>query len=115
MYQARAADCQACAFKDKCCRQNESKGRSIVRAVEDPVVVAFNEKMQSQQGKAIYKQRGAVAEFPNAWIKAKIGLRQFRLRGSIKVGMEARWASLTYNIQQWIRLRWRPRWALSSG
>ncbi len=115
MYRARAADCQACAFKDKCCRQNESKGRSIVRAVEDPVVVAFNEKMQSQQGKAIYKQRGGIAEFPNAWIKAKIGLRQFRLRGLIKVGMEARWASLTYNIQQWIRLRWRPRWALSSG
>jgi hypothetical protein len=54
-----------------------------------------------------------VAEFPNAWIKQKIGLRQFRLRGLIKVGMEALWACLTYNVGQWIRLRWRVRWAES--
>jgi hypothetical protein len=26
-----------------------------------------------------------------------------------KVGTEVLWAVLTYNIQQWIRLRWRPR------
>ncbi len=47
----------------------------------------------------------------NAWIKEKIGLRQFHLRGLVKVGMEALWACLTYNIQQWIRLVWRPRLA----
>ena len=63
--------------------------------------------MATEEAKQIYRQRGAVAEFPNAWIKAKIGLRQFRLRGLIKVTMEATWACLTYNIQQWIRLRWR--------
>lgn len=47
---------------------------------------------------------------PNAWIKEKIGLRQFRLRGLGKVAREALWACLTYNIQQWIRLVWRPQW-----
>ena len=60
------------------------------------------------RGRAIYRQRGAVAEFPNAWIKEKLGLRQFRLRGLLKVLLEVLWACLTYNIQQWIRLRWRP-------
>ena len=64
--------------------------------------------MQTQQAKNIYRQRGAVAEFPNAWIKDKLGLRQFRLRGLIKVKLEILWAALTYNIQQWIRLSWRP-------
>jgi hypothetical protein len=49
-----------------------------------------------------------VAEFPNAWIKEKLGLRQFRLRGVAKVLLEVLWAALTYNIQQWIRLSWRP-------
>ena len=49
------------------------------------------------------------AEFPNAWIKEKIGLRQFRLRGLVKVAREALWVCLTYNIQQWIRLVWRPQ------
>jgi hypothetical protein len=55
-----------------------------------------------------------VAEFPNAWIKDKIRLRQFRLRGLIKASMEALWACLTYNIQQWIRLRGRKQLALAT-
>jgi hypothetical protein len=110
-YRASAADCQECCFKDKCCPQNETRGRAIVRGVDDPIVVAHKEKMETEEAKQIYRQRGAVAEFPNAWIKDKIGLRQFRLRGLIKVGMEVLWACLTYNIQQWIRLCWRPQWA----
>jgi transposase len=110
-YRASAADCQKCIFKQKCCPQNEAMGRAIVRGVDDPVVVAHKEKMETEEAKQIYRQRGAVAEFPNAWIKEKIGLRQFRLRGLIKVGMEVLWACLAYNIQQWIRLRWRSQWA----
>jgi len=50
--------------------------------------------------KAIYRQRGAVAEFPNAWIKDKLGLKQFRLRGLIKARLEVLWTALTYNIQK---------------
>ena len=85
---------------------------AIRRAVDDPVVVAAHmEKVQTEEAKNIYRRRGEVAEFPNAWIKEKIGLRQFRLRGLIKVGMEALWACLAYNIKQWIRLSWRPRLA----
>jgi transposase len=110
-YRASAADCQKCIFKEKCCPQNETMGRAIVRGVDDPVVVAHKEKMETEEAKQIYRQRGAVAEFPNAWIKDKIGLRQFRLRGLIKVGMELLWVCLTYNIKQWIRLCWRPQWA----
>ena len=56
---------------------------------------------------AIYKQRGAVAEFPNAWIKDKLKLRKFCLRGIVKAGIEAMWACLTYNVMQWMRLSWR--------
>ena len=44
----------------------------------------------------------------NAWIKEKIGLRKFRLRGCAKVRAEALWAGLTYNVMIWIRLVWRP-------
>jgi transposase len=110
-YRASAADCRKCPFKEKCCPQNEAMGRTIVRGVDDPVVVAHKEKMETEEAKQIYRQRGAVAEFPNAWIKEKIGLRRFRLRGLIKVGMEVLWACLAYNIQQWIRLCWRPQWA----
>ena len=65
--------------------------------------------MQTDEAKRIYRQRGGVAEFTNAWLKTKNGLREFRVRGLLKVGMETLWACLTYNIQQWIRLRWRVR------
>jgi len=113
-YRAPAAACAACAFKAQCCPQNTG-GRMVVREEEAPAVAAFRAKMATEEAKQIYRQRGAVAEFPNAWIKAKIGLRQFRLRGLIKVKMEATWACLTYNIQQWIRLRGRGQPALGTA
>lgn len=108
-YRADAADCQGCSLKAKCCPQNAGKGRAMARGVDDPAVTAFIEKMQTDEAKRIYRQRGGVAEFTNAWLKTKNGLREFRVRGLLKVGMETLWACLTYNIQQWIRLRWRVR------
>jgi hypothetical protein len=42
-------------------------------------------------------------------IKDKLELRQFRLRGLVKVQAECLWVGLTYNIQQWIRLSWRKQ------
>jgi transposase len=108
-YRARTEVCAVCQFRSQCCPGNQHHGRSVVRAVHSPVVRQFAEKMQTEPAKSIYRQRGAVAEFPNAWIKDKLGLRQFRLRGLIKVRLELLWAALTYNIQQWIRLSWRTR------
>ena len=107
IYRAKRADCRSCPFKQKCCPK--AKSRSVARAVDHPAVAAFLEKMKTEKAKEIYKTRGPIAEFSNAWIKSKIGLRAFHLRGLLKVGMEALWACLTYNIQQWIRLCWRPR------
>jgi hypothetical protein len=114
-YRAEEKVCAACPFKAQCCPQNTSNGRSITRAVEAPQVQAFAQKMQTEGAKRIYRQRGAIAEFPNAWIKEKLGLRQFRLRGVAKVLLEVLWAALTYNIQQWIRLRWRPGLAATTS
>ncbi len=108
-YRTESGICEACPFKAKCCPQNASKARSVTRAVEAPEVRQFLEKMQTSEAKKIYRQRGPIAEFPNAWIKDKLGLRQFRLRGLAKVLLEVLWACLTYNIQQWIRLCWKPR------
>jgi transposase len=107
-YVAKAEVCAGCQFRSECCPGNQHHGRSVIRAVYSPVVRQFAEKMETEAAKAIYRQRGAVAEFPNAWIKDKLGLRQFRLRGLAKVLLEVLWAALTYNIQQWIRLSWRP-------
>ena len=70
-------------------------------------VAAFRKKMESSEYRTIYRKRGEVAEFPNAWIKENLGLRKFRVRGLLKAGSELLWACLTYNIMQWVRLVWR--------
>jgi transposase len=106
-YQAAVADCQACPFLKQCCPK--TKARWLTRVENSEAVQAFRNKMATQEAQQIYKRRKQVAEFPNAWIKDKLGLRKFRLRGLIKIGMEIIWACLTYNIQQWIRLRWKAQ------
>jgi transposase len=105
-YIYQASNCSDCANRKQCCPQAK-KGRSIIRTELIPVVAAFKNKMQTEEAKQIYRQRAPIAEFSNAWLKSKIGLRQFRVRGAGKVLCESMWACLTYNIQQWIRLRWR--------
>lgn len=114
-YRAHAEDCRACAFQTQCCPQMTTKGRGVTRQVEAPTVVAFRNKMETEEAKAIYRRRSPVAEFTNAWIKTKNGLRQFRLRGLRKTKREALWAALAYNLQQWTRLVWKPRLATTGG
>jgi transposase len=103
-YRARLSDCQECPLKMNCCPKNKTQGRGVTRSQILPEVARFNDQMKTEQAKAIYKLRGEVAEFPNLWMKEKLELRRFRLRGIAKVGIEALWRGLTYNLQLFIRL-----------
>lgn len=114
-YEAKAGICAACPHLANCYPGMKKQGRQVMRSVALPQIVAFHEKMETAEAKAIYRTRSKTAEFPNAWIKEKFGLRQFRTRGKEKTNQEALWASITYNIQQWIRLIWRPQLAASLG
>ena len=107
-YQAKMSDCQPCARKPECCPENQSQGRGLLRLQESAAVVAFREKMAGVEAQAQYRRRGRVVEFCHAWLKSKLGLRQFHVRGLAKVGTELLWTCLTYNLQQWIRLRRLP-------
>ena len=107
-YKASKQDCDTCPAKDQCCPRTKH-GRSIERCELLPDIAAFRKKMQTDEAKAIYKTRSQVAEFPNLWIKTKFGLRQFSVRGVAKVRTESLWVALTYDLLQWIRLRWRPK------
>ena len=114
-YRAKASVCATCPHRSACCPDMKKLGRLVVRSVALPQIVAFHEKMETPAAKEIYRTRSQTAEFPNAWIKEKLGLRQFRTRGKKKTTQEALWAAITYNIQQWIRLIWRPQLAASTG
>jgi transposase len=110
VYHAQASDCSTCQFHQQCCPKGFQNGRTVCLFIsEPPQVMAFREKMQTPAAKQAYQNRGPVAEFPNAWIKEKFGIRKFRLRGLAKAGIEALWGCLTYNVMQWIRLVWRQQ------
>lgn len=114
-YRAKRSDCEGCPMKRLCCPGNRVVGRSVHRSEELAEVAEFRQKMETQRVREIYKTRAQVAETPNLWIKAKFGLRQFSVRGLAKVGMEALWACLTYNIRVWMRLCWRKAAVVQPG
>jgi len=103
-YEAKISDCQSCLRKPECCPENQSHGRGLVRRIENATILAFREKMASEGAQAQYRLRGRIVEFCHAWIKSKLGLRQFHVRGMPKVATELLWACFTYNVQHWIRL-----------
>ena len=107
-YRALATACAACPFKSQCCPKTK-RGRSLNRYEYEAELITQKAKMQTAEAQEIYKQRAQVAEFPIAWLKEKIGLRRFRVRGLLKAELEALWACATHNLQQWIRLCWRPQ------
>ena len=108
-YRARGEDCKACPHQLKCCPHKPEQGRTVsIRLEEAAEVAEFRKKMEGEDYQATYRKRSEVAEFPNAWIKEKLGLRKFRVRGLVKAGSELLWACLTYNIMQWARLAWHP-------
>jgi transposase len=104
-YEAPLQDCQNCPLKPQCCPGNQHRGRGLLRTEETAAMIAFRQKMATPEAQQQYRRRSRVIEFCHAWIKSKLGLRQFHLRGLAKAQMEMLWACLTYNLQQWIRLR----------
>jgi len=109
-YRAPAGECAKCEFQKQCCPRRPEQGRLVsIRITVDAAVAELREKMKTPEARAIYKQRGAVAEFPNCWIKEKLGIRKFRLRGLAKAATEALWGVLTYDVMQWMRLSWIPK------
>jgi hypothetical protein len=104
-YEARVEDCRNCPLQPQCCPGNQHCGRGLLRTEETAAMIAFRQKMATPEAQKQYRRRSRVIEFCHAWIKSKLGLRQFHLRGLAKVQMEMLWACLTYNLQRWIRLR----------
>ena len=104
-YQAPSRDCAACAGKADCCPSAKKFGRSVQRSEYHQEITAFQQRMALPETKQIYRQRSEVAETPHLWLKAKFGLYRFHVRGLLKVGQEALWAALTYNIVLLLRYR----------
>lgn len=70
---------------------------------DSPEMAAFRTRMGTPEAKEIYKQRGGVAEFPNAECRNR-GLTQFRVRGLVKAKAQTMWHVLAFNLMRYMRL-----------
>lgn len=65
---------------------------------DSDATAAWRERMRSDEGKEIYKERAATAETTNADLRCRRGLDRFLVRGSGKVLSVTLWAALAYNL-----------------
>ncbi len=105
VYRAERGTCVGCPFQSQCCPRHVERGREVNVRVPSAKMQAFRDKMQTAEAMAIYRKRSEIAEWPNLWIKEKLGLRKFRLRGLLKAGTELLWVCVTYNLLLWRRVR----------
>ena len=66
-----------------------------------PELTTWRERIDTPEGKAIYKHRVSAAECVNALVRAKYGLQQFRVRGLSNVIFVALVVAITHNLLRW--------------
>jgi transposase len=80
-------------------RNPENQGRELEpKRGDSPAVLAWKRRMASQEGKEIYKQRGATSETVNADLRMYRGLGPITVRGRHKIKCVALWCALAYNV-----------------
>lgn len=80
-------------------RNPKNKGHELEPKPGDSEALrAWKERMASEEGKEIYKQRGATSETVNADLRTYRGLTQILVRGLAKNKCVALWCALAYNV-----------------
>ena len=69
-----------------------------------PEVMAWRERMETEEGKATYKHRASTAECVNAQSRVKYGAQRFTVRGVTKVTGIALLLAVTHNLLRWAAL-----------
>jgi transposase len=82
--------------------KGKGKARGIGRSrhLRDPEHRQMRRKLRSSAGQKIYRRRKAIIEPVFGVLKQQRGLRQFRLRGLQRVGIEFTLAAIGYNLSR---------------
>ena len=70
----------------------------------EPGVMAWRERMETEEGQAIYRHRASTAECVNAQFRMKYGMQRLTVRGSAKVTSIALLMAVTHNLLRWAAL-----------
>jgi transposase len=83
----------------KSARLAANRGRELEpKPGDSEAVLRWKQRMASEEGKQIYKQRAATSETINADLRSYRGLSQFTVRGMNKIRSVALWCALAYNL-----------------
>jgi len=104
----RSLNCDGCPLVALCLQKkdgepatgDDGRVRNIRRDAHAEVRERAAQRMATPESQAQYARRSPIAETPFAWLKAVLGLRQFRHVGLEKVETEWRWACLTLNLKK---------------
>jgi transposase len=80
-------------------RTPENRGRELEpKRGDSEAVRAWKQRMASEEGKQIYKERAATSETVNADLRSYRGLAQITVRGLKRAKCVALWCALAYNV-----------------
>jgi transposase len=85
-------------------KKREEDRKVTWKAGTQPEVVAWRERMGTEEGQAIYRHRAATAECVNAQSRGKYGAQRFTVRGVAKVTGIALLLAITHNLLRWAAL-----------
>jgi transposase len=100
----RGEACPACPLARDCIK-GKAKRRTLTRDAHEPLREAADQRMATDQGRAIYRTRAPGVEGVFAYLKAALGFRRFLVRGLDKVRIEWDWVCTAYNIHKLLTRR----------
>ena len=98
------AECAGCPLSAICLSSQSKHGRTVTRDPYEEVRQRTAARMTSESGRQLYNQRPRIAETTFGIMKSVMGLRQFLLRGLVKVKTEWRWATTAFNVIKLVRV-----------
>jgi transposase len=107
-YRAREADCRECSLRSKCLARKNGKTRALLiplgyienQEKQFSLSQKMKEKIDTDEGKAIYSKRLATVEPVFANIRSQKRLDRFTYRGKVKVNIQWMLYCMVHNIEK---------------
>jgi len=99
IYQGEAQTCASCPYRSRCCQSKNGNARSITCDDKEPLRQRMNDKMETEEAKAVYKERKIIVEPVFGQIK-NTGFRGFSVRGKEKAAGEFSLVCAVHNIKK---------------
>jgi hypothetical protein len=96
-YRCSPERCQACA-RQASCTKNPARGRAVKRSEHEDLVNAHRARMETPEGRALYRLRKQTVELQYADMKQNRDLRKFCGRGLVRTQIEVGLTELVYNL-----------------